>query len=90
MKTDPSLWVKPEDLLAWQLVEYSKKYKANFASYKLHYRAAVRPKPNSISIQRMEWLVERGVIMRMKGEIPNGERDIRRVKGSRNTFIQTN
>lgn len=66
----------------WQLVEYSKKYKANFASYVLHYRAAVRPKPNSISMQRMEWLVERGVIMRMKGEIPNGERDTRRVKGT--------
>ena len=61
------MWVDPKDLLAWQLALYAKHYKAGYASYNLHYRAATRLKPSRVSVERMEWLVQAMIIERMRG-----------------------
>lgn len=74
MKTAPfsserEQWIKPEELLQWQLNLYSKKFfGAAFLSYEQHYRAATRPiKPNRISQERMEWVVNAAALQRLKG-----------------------
>lgn len=48
---------------------YSKKFFwASFNSYENHYRAATRPiRPNKISADRMNWVVEAVALQRLKG-----------------------
>lgn len=74
MKTAPfsserEQWIKPEELLLWQLDLYSQKFhRASFSSYANHYRAAIRPvSPNRISQERMEWVVHAVALQRLKG-----------------------
>ena len=67
-------WITPEDLQVWQAKLYSEEYGATYGSYKIHYKAAVRPRPNRISQLRMERVVQLSILARMKGEVPDDRR----------------
>lgn len=63
-----SEWIAPEELCVYQLMIYQGKFNANYGSYILHYDAAHRG--GRISADRMNYVVEQTVLIRLKGEAP--------------------
>ena len=82
-------WIDSKELRAWQLAIYMAKFKANFGSYQLHFRAAIRHvNPSHISRARMEYVAEKTILARIRGEVPTDGVSTKLCKDYANSNLQ--